>query len=85
VKKVPQWVIAPCWLFIILAIVAAYWMGIEVNGGNPTWGDETFTVRLSEESWGEFWNEIVNDVHPPLYFLLTKIENIIDPVILSDE
>jgi hypothetical protein len=79
VKKVPQWVIAPCWLFIILAIVAAYWMGIEVNGGNPTWGDETFTVRLSEESWGEFWNEIVNDVHPPLYFLLTKIENIIDP------
>ena len=39
----------------------------------PTWGDETFSVRLSLEPWNEFWIEILNDVHPPLYFVISKL------------
>jgi len=53
-------------LFMLCTILA-------FRGARPTWGDETFTVRLATESWGEFWQGIHSDVHPPLYFALSKL------------
>jgi hypothetical protein len=44
-----------------------------LRGPLPTWGDETFTLRVAAESWSDFWREITLDVHPPLYFALCKL------------
>jgi len=36
---------------------------------NSIWGDEAFTILTVKNSWQGFWNIIVCDVHPPLYYL----------------
>ncbi len=36
-------------------------------------GDEGVILRaVSADSWNQFWTRIANDVHPPLYHILTK-------------
>ncbi|MFH1676935.1 MAG: hypothetical protein ABIC40_07905, partial [bacterium] len=62
------------WLILlpIIAVVLSNFL-LNLRGELPTWGDETFTLRLVSENWSEFFREIVSDVHPPLYFLLCKI------------
>jgi hypothetical protein len=58
---------------LIIVVLFALCTILALRGGRPTWGDETFTVRLATESWGEFWQDIHSDVHPPLYFALSKL------------
>ena len=36
------------------------------------WYDELFTVGMSEHSYGEFIHFTAKDVHPPLYYCITK-------------
>lgn len=37
------------------------------------WADECFTYDLIRKSWGEVINGTINDFHPPLYYLITKL------------
>jgi len=54
-------------LLLVVSFLLAY------RGPLPTWGDEAFTYRISLESWQNVNNEIRNDVHPPLYFWLSRV------------
>ena len=37
------------------------------------WGDEWFSIGLVQHRLADVWRGSVNDVHPPLYFLLLKL------------
>lgn len=37
------------------------------------WGDEAYTLILIKNSWHNMWNIIINDVHPPLYYIIIKM------------
>ena len=36
------------------------------------WLDEAASWSIVGQSWPEFWRVVVNDIHPPLYYLLLK-------------
>jgi len=57
-------------LFLLLLALSLF---LTWRGFLPTWGDEAFTFRLANQSSYMFRHEIQYDVHPPLYFWLTKI------------
>ncbi len=40
---------------------------------NDIWYDELFTVGLIEHSYGELIGLTAQDVHPPLYYMITKV------------
>ena len=40
---------------------------------NDIWYDELFTVGLIEHSYGELVGLTAQDVHPPLYYMITKV------------
>lgn len=69
-KLVAVPVFFPVFLFAVSTCLA-------FRGALPTWGDETFTLRLVDESWPQFWTEILQDVHPPLYFLASRLAGVI--------
>jgi len=58
-------------LLILVLFGISTWLAF--RGSRPTWGDETFTLRMAIGTWKQFWNGILLDVHPPLYFALSKI------------
>jgi uncharacterized membrane protein len=53
---------------IILASILA-WRLV----GRDLWYDEVFSLRVVELDYGNMWQLIKSDVHPPLYYLLVKI------------
>jgi hypothetical protein len=57
---------------LLIALFAASTI-LAWRGPLPTWGDETFTLRLAHEGWEQFWSEVRLDVHPPLYFVISKL------------
>jgi len=36
------------------------------------WGDEAYTALVVVQPWGDFWKTLLQDVHPPLYWLVLK-------------
>ena len=36
------------------------------------WLDEAASWSIVGETWPEFWRVVINDIHPPLYYLLLK-------------
>ena len=38
----------------------------------PVWGDEQFTLNLVARPWSEIPSALAADIHPPLYYFLTK-------------
>ncbi len=40
---------------------------------NNFWGDEAYTIRLSQMDFTEMLKETAADVHPPLYYLIVQI------------
>ena len=40
---------------------------------NNFWGDEAYTILLLKSNWIEMINMTANDVHPPLYYIISKI------------
>lgn len=44
---------------------------------NDIWYDELFTVGLIEHSYGELIGLTAQDVHPPLYYMITKVLSLI--------
>ncbi len=58
----------PLWLSLIVAAAVRLpllWQDY--------WYDETFTSTITSGSWGRMWMVIQGDVHPPLYYFITKI------------
>ena len=62
------------WILVtVVGIALVMSFSWSLRGPLPTWGDETFTLRLATSDWENFREEIKLDVHPPLYFALNKI------------
>ncbi len=58
---------------LLIGIVLIVSLTLAYRGPLPTWGDETYTIRLANTTCYWFWDEIKKDVHPPLYFTLSKL------------
>lgn len=53
---------------IILAMLFLAVMAFNIN----IWNDESFSIILANQKWGEILKFAALDVHPPLYYLLLK-------------
>jgi uncharacterized membrane protein len=61
-KRVPL----PVWIISLAAVLRFVNLGSE-----SLWYDETFTAWVSGRlSWANMWKAIINDVHPPLWYLI---------------
>lgn len=56
-------------VFIILVILA---MQLILIVSNSVDADEAFTMLTVKEEWNAFWEKVVKDVHPPLYYIILK-------------
>lgn len=54
---------------IILVVFALTLSGLTRES---LWIDETWTLWAVRDGWGELWQRVAGDVHPPLYFLLLR-------------
>jgi 4-amino-4-deoxy-L-arabinose transferase-like glycosyltransferase len=54
-------------LSVLVGVSLRFFMAASAK---PFWGDEWFTVELVQKSLAEVVNGAVQDVHPPLYFVL---------------
>ena len=69
-----------CFIFLM-----PYWGYLLLHKGIvPFWGDETFTLRVGQGSWGNFKSDILSDVHPPLYFALNWFINHLSRLLTGD-
>lgn len=57
------------WLFLLGAAVLYAGMAFSDN----IWADEAYTFAMIRHSFPEIWKITAADVHPPLYYFLTKI------------
>ena len=55
-----------------LILVAAAALRFLYLADKNIWLDEAASWSIVGESWPEFWRVVVNDIHPPLYYLLLK-------------
>ena len=58
-------------IYFIFTIISVLQIILIFN--NNVWGDEAFTMLHVKEDWATLWNVLVNDVHPPLYYIILKI------------
>lgn len=59
-------------LLFIFTAVLFYFHFIRIFDGN-FWGDEGFTIRLSQMSFSTMLNTTAEDVHPPLYYIIVQL------------
>lgn len=59
------------WLFILISLVMLA-NSIRLCFSRDIWYDELFTIGMIEHSYGEFIHFTAQDVHPPLYYCITK-------------
>ena len=59
------------WLFIAVSLVMLA-NSIRLCFSRDIWYDELFTIGMIEHSYGEFIHFTAQDVHPPLYYCITK-------------
>lgn len=55
----------------VLALVLAVLTYLNVHGS--LMGDETFSLALVQHSWGEMISLAMEDVHPPVYYMILKV------------
>ncbi len=63
------------WPYLILVLLMALGAALRLTPllNRDFWYDEAFTGILIHQSWGDMFQSIVHDVHPPLYYWLLKI------------
>ena len=59
------------WLFIAVSFVMLA-NSVRLCFSRDIWYDELFTIGMIEHSYGEFIHFTAQDVHPPLYYAITK-------------
>lgn len=59
---------------VSLLFLGGFFLLIYRLNHESVWGDEAFTwLVLNHDSSFDFWNSIISDVHPPLYYIMLKI------------
>ncbi len=59
-------------LFLFLILIWATIVRLYNNTAIALWHDEAFSALYLRYSWGEMWDRIILDVHPPLYYILLR-------------
>ncbi|MCM1251468.1 MAG: hypothetical protein NC321_01485 [Clostridium sp.] len=59
------------WLFIVISFVMLI-NSVRLCFSRDIWYDELFTIGMIEHSYGELIRFTAQDVHPPLYYCITK-------------
>ena len=54
---------------ILILLCVSYFGLTHLN----TWHDEIFSMWISTLPFDQFWVAVIQDVHPPLYYLIYKI------------
>ena len=57
--------------FIIIIAVAIFLRFININS-EQLWVDEAGSIYIAKSSLDIFWTKVVNDIHPPLYYVILK-------------
>lgn len=60
-------------IIIIVAIIFSVALQIALIFNNNIWLDEAFTISAVRQNWGDMWKILINDVHPPLYYIILKL------------
>ena len=55
------------WLFAFAAVLRLLFIWVP-----PLWYDENFSLVVARLPWAQFWQAILGDVHPPLYYLIIR-------------
>lgn len=58
---------------LLLLVVALTLFNLVFIFNSSMWGDELYTYRLLGLDMGNMMHEIVNDVHPPLYYFICRV------------
>ena len=59
--------------FTIATIVICTILQILLDFNHNAWHDEIFSINTVKENWINMWSILVNDVHPPLYYIILKL------------
>jgi uncharacterized membrane protein len=66
--KLPQ---LPHWLWLLIVAIPLRLLNL---AGEALWYDEAFTAWVSGRlDWQSMWGAIAGDVHPPLWYILEKV------------
>jgi uncharacterized membrane protein len=74
-----RWVLVAVILVVSGAVVAGL-----IAAGQSVWFDENYSIVLARSGWGEMWNLTGVDAHPPLYYALLKIWDVLSPILGGD-
>jgi len=58
-------------MFFIILGIAIFLRIINITS-EQLWVDEGGSISIAKSSLGIFWNSVINDIHPPLYYLILK-------------
>lgn len=63
------------WPYLVLLAIVAVAIGLRVSPleARDFWYDEAFSGILVRESWATMMDNVVHDVHPPLYYIALKL------------
>ena len=57
--------------YLIVFVVTICQISLIFN--NNLWADECFTINTIKLNWSSFWKTLIEDVHPPLYYIILKL------------
>ena len=58
---------------ILIVLIIGFALRVRIISSNEFWYDEAFTGILLKLPFNQFWEVMVKDVNPPLYYLFTKV------------
>jgi len=59
--------------YLFLVLLLATMLRWYNNTAIALWHDEAFSAQYIKYGWGEMWDRIVLDVHPPLYYYVLRL------------
>ena len=68
-------ILEKCIIYIVLILISILEIILIFN--ENLWGDEAFSMLVAKDDWIAFWNTLIVDVHPPLYYIILKIMTIL--------
>ena len=63
-------------IHVLLIIVGLIFISLSIIHSN-LWFDETYSVSITNHSFSEIWTITANDVHPPLYYWMLRMLDLI--------
>jgi len=59
-------------ILLIIVILIAILLRIVNIVSEQIWSDEAISIYISSSSYNDFWVIVINDIHPPLYYILLR-------------